>query len=354
MRRFFLDPRTARATWTILVFLGALGLLYAMRGVLLIVALSLFFAYLLFPLVRLTQRWLIQSRPLAIVVVYLVVLAALGGAVVAVGPRLSTEVQSLAQQLPDMSKQIQSGELVRGLLARKGWEGQQIREIDRLVQTHMGEIIGYAQQATAALLTWLAGAWVIVLVPVFAFFILKDVERFTTTTIWRLGHQGHRGTWWGISEDLDALLGQYVRALVLLALITFVVWSGVFLAAGVPYALVLAAIGGALEFIPVIGPLAAGVVAIGVGLFSGYAHPWLLVVFVLVWRGVQDYGTSPLVMGRGIEIHPALVIFGVLAGGEIGGVAGMFLSVPVIAAARIVWRRLQAPEIPPVDDRGLE
>ena len=57
------------------------------------------------------------------------------------------------------------------------------------------------------------------------------------------------------------MLGQYVRALVLLALITFVVWSGVFLAAGVPYALVLAAIGGALEFIPVIGPLAAGVVA---------------------------------------------------------------------------------------------
>jgi len=249
MSRFFLDPRTARATCTILVFLGALGLLYAMRGVLLIVALSLFFAYLLFPLVRLAQRWLIQSRPLAIVVVYLVVLAALGGAGVAVGPRLSTEVESLAQKLPDMSKQIQSGELVMSLLARKGWEGQQIREIDRLVQTHMGEIIGYAERATAALLTWLAGAWVIVLIPIFAFFILKDVERFTTAAIWRLGHQGRRGTWWGISEDLDALLGQYVRALVLLALITFVV-----------------------------------------------------------------------------------------------------LSVPVIAAGRIVWRRLQAPEVPPVDE----
>jgi predicted PurR-regulated permease PerM len=354
MSRFFLDPHTARATWTILVFLGGLGLLYALRGVLLIVALSLFFAYLLFPLVRLTQRWLIQSRPLAIVVVYLVVLAVLGGAVVAVGPRLSTEVQSLAQQLPDISKQIQSGELVMSILARKGWEGKQIREIDRLLQTHMGEIIGYAQQAAAALLTWLAGAWVIVLIPIFAFFILKDVERFTTTAIWRLGHQGHRGTWWGISEDLHVLLGQYVRALLLLALITFVAWSAVFLVAGVPYAFVLAGIGGALEFIPVIGPLAAGVVAIGVSLFSGYAHPWLLAVFVLVWRGIQDYGTSPLVMARGIEIHPALVIFGVLAGGEIAGVAGMFLSVPIIAVARIVWRRLQVPEIPPVDDREVE
>jgi predicted PurR-regulated permease PerM len=354
MSRFFLDPRTARATWTILVFLGALGLLYALRRVFLIVALSLFFAYLLFPLVRLTQRWLIQSRPLAIVVVYLVVLAALGGAGVAVGPRLSTEVQSLAQKLPDMSARIQSGELVMSLLARKGWERQEIREIDRLVQMHMGEIIGYAQRAAAALLTWLAGAWVIVLIPIFAFFILKDVERFTTTAIWRLGHEGHRGTWWGISEDLHVLLVQYVRALLLLALITFVVWSAVFLAAGVPYALVLAGIGGALEFIPVIGPLAAGVVAIGVSLFSGYAHPWLLLVFVLVWRGIQDYATTPLVMARGIEIHPALVIFGVLAGGEIAGVTGMFLSVPVIAAVRIVWRRLQAPEISPVDDREFE
>ena len=123
MSRFFLDPGTARATWTILVFLGALGLLYAMRGVLLILALSLYFAYLLFPLVRLAQRWRIQSRPLAIVVVYLVVLAVLGGAAGAIGPRLSTEVQSLAQKLPDMSKQIQSGELVKSLLARKGWEG---------------------------------------------------------------------------------------------------------------------------------------------------------------------------------------------------------------------------------------
>jgi predicted PurR-regulated permease PerM len=354
MSRFCLDPRTAKAAWTILVFLGGLGLLYAVRGVLLIVALSLFFAYLLFPLVRLAQRWVIASRPLAIVVVYLVVLAALGGAGVAIGPRLSTEVQNLAQKLPDMSRQVQSGELVTSLLARKGWEGQQIREIDRLVQTHMGELIGYAQQAAAALLTWLAGAWVIVLIPIFAFFILKDVERFTTTTIWRLGHEGRRGTWWGISEDLDALLGQYVRALVLLALITFVAWSAVFLAAGVPYALVLAAMGGALEFIPVIGPLAAGVVAIGVSLFSGYAHPWLLAVFVLVWRGIQDYGSSPLVMARGIEIHPALVIFGVLAGGEIAGVAGMFLSVPVIAAVRIVWRRLQAPEIPPMGGPDLE
>jgi len=337
-------------TWTVLVFVGALALVYALRHVLLLGALSLFFAFLLFPLVRLTERRLVRSRLLAIAVVYLVVLAAVGGAAVAVGPRLGAEVQSLAQQFPEMSKRLQSGELVTSLLARNGWEWEQIREIDRLLQTHMGAIIGYAQQAATEALKWLAGAWVIILIPIFAFFILKDVERFTSVTIWRLGAAGQRGMWWGLADDLHVLLGQYIRALVLLALLTFVAWSALFLAAGVPYALVLAGIGGALEFIPVVGPLTAGVVVVGVCLFTGYGHPWLLVVFILVWRGIQDYALSPLIMARGIDIHPALVIVGVLAGGAIAGVTGLFLSVPVIAAIRIARRRLHAPDTTPIGD----
>jgi predicted PurR-regulated permease PerM len=351
MSRFGLDSRTARATWTILVILGVIGLAYAVRRVLLLIALSLFFAYLLFPVVELTQRWVIRRRSLAIAIVYLVLLGALVGIGIAVGPRLSTEVQSLAQKLPEMSTQVQSGQLVERILQRRGWEWREIAEIERLARAHMGQIIGYIQQATAGLLKWLASAWVIVLIPVLAFFILKDAEQFTAVTISRLAHREHRGVGAGIAEDLHLLLGQYVRAQVLLAMITFVAWATVFFLAGVPYGLVLAAVGGALEFIPVIGPLTAGVVAIGVSLFGGYAHPWLLAAFILVWRGIQDYACVPLIMGRGIEIHPALIIVGVLAGGEIAGVAGMFLSVPIIAAARIVWRRLQGPALPAVEDR---
>jgi len=124
MNRFFVDPRTARVAWTILVILVAIGFTYAVRRVLLLAALLLFFAYLLFPLVRLAQRWLISSRLLAIGVVYL---AALSGAVLAVGPPLATEVQALAQKLPEMSMRVQSQAMVGSL-----------------VQTHTGEIIAYA------------------------------------------------------------------------------------------------------------------------------------------------------------------------------------------------------------------
>jgi len=92
--------------------------------------------------------------------------------------------------------------------------------------------------------------------------------------------------------------------------ITFVVWTAVFLIGGVPYAVPLAALGGALEFSPVVGPAAAGLVVMVASLVAGYSHPFLLLGFLIAWRLIQDYVTSPLVMGRGVQLHPALVIFG--------------------------------------------
>jgi predicted PurR-regulated permease PerM len=341
---FLLDARAARVTWTVLVFAAALGLVYLLRKSLLLFVFSLFFAYLIFPVVRMVQRGLPRwgGRPLAIGVVYLLLLLALVGLGLGVGPRLTEEVTLLTAKAPQIAQQIASGQIITATLQKHGWDAGRVQQVQDAVRAHAGEIIGYVQSAVAAGLRWLMGAWVIVLVPVMAFFILKDAEPAVAGIDGLIEEPRHRELWRDITEDVHLLLGRYVRALILLSLITFVVWSALFFVAGVPYPVGLAAIGGALEFLPVVGPLAAGVIVVSVALFSGYAHPWLLVALVLVWRGIQDYVSSPLVMGRGVEIHPAVVIFGVIAGGEIGGPAGMFLSVPVIAALRIVWRRVRA------------
>jgi predicted PurR-regulated permease PerM len=340
----FLDPKAARVTWTVLVFGAAVALLYLLRNVLLLFVLSLFFAYLISPLVALAERWAVlgRGRTAAIVRVYLVLVVALVGVGAAIGPRLTRDVATLTDKIPAMSQQLQSGELLGSVFQRFGWPGEMIAPVDRTLRSHAQEFIGYAQQALTVALKWLAGAWVVILIPIFAFFILKDGDRAVRAANELIESQRHRQLWRAITDDVHRLLAEYVRALLLLAMITFVVWSIVLALAGAPYAVVLAAIGGALEFIPLIGPLIAGVIVVSVGAVSGYGHPWLLLGFVIVWRGVQDYASSPLIMGRGIEIHQALVIFGVIAGGEIAGPAGMFLSVPVIAALRIVWRRVRA------------
>jgi predicted PurR-regulated permease PerM len=341
---FFLDRHAARAAWTVLVIIAGVGLVYLLRRALLLLAFSLFFAYLISPLVTITQHrlGLRRRRASAVALVYLVLFLVLVGAGTGVGPRLSAELTNLADKLPEMTKQITSGAIVGTVLERRGWADEPILEVQSLIASHTGEIIQYSQQAAAGLLKWLAGAWVIVLVPIFAFFLLKDAEEAAAGVDRLIEDRDRRQLLRDIADDIHVLLVGYMRALLLLALVTFVVWSVVFLSAGVPYAMVMAAIGGTLEFIPVVGPLAAGVIVVGVSIFSGYGHPWLLVGFVLLWRGIQDYATSPLVMGRGVEVHPAFVIFGVIAGGEIGGPTGMFLSVPVIAATRIVWRRVRA------------
>ncbi len=342
------DARAARVTVTV-VALGILGLLlYLLRHLLLLLTFSVFLAYLLYPPVRLVQRCC-RRRVWAILAVYVVLLAALGTLGVAAARRLSGEVATLADRLPAVSQRVQTGEVVGSALRRGGWEPEQVAEVEQLVRDHLQQLVGYAQHALGSVLKWLAGAWVAVLVPIFAFFILKDAEALTAAAASLIENRRQRQLWRDVAADIHVLLADYVRALLLLSALTSVVWALVFSVAGVPYRLVLAALGGALEFIPILGPLTAGVLVVGVALVAGYGHPWLLAGFVLLWRGVQDYGSSPLIMGRGAELHPALVIAGVLAGGEVGGVAGMFLAVPVIAGLRIVWRRLrEARREPPV------
>lgn len=286
-----LDPRTVRVAWTLLAVAGALAFVYLLRTVLLLLVFWVVFAYLIFPLVKLAERGLPGSRrrPLAIASVYVVLVAALSTLVALVGPRLGHELAALGAKVPEMSAQIQSGRIVGNIFP--DWGGADV--LDGLVRSHLPQVVDYAQYALTGALAWLSGAWVVVLIPIFAFFFLRDAERIADGVTGLIDDDGHRRLSEAIARDLHSVLGEYVRALILLCTLTFAVWSTLFLLAGVPYALVLAAIGGALEFLPVLGPLVAGVVVIGVALFGGFPHPWLLALFVLAWRLGQDYVSSP-------------------------------------------------------------
>ena len=76
-----------------------------------------------------------------------------------------------------------------------------------------------------------------------------------------------------------------------------------------------------------------------VAVFSGYPHLLWLVIFIGLYRLFQDYVLNPYLMSEGVEVSPFLVIVGLLAGDQLGGVAGIFLAVPVIATLKIVIGR---------------
>jgi predicted PurR-regulated permease PerM len=131
-----------------------------------------------------------------------------------------------------------------------------------------------------------------------------------------------------------------MRSLFLLSAAAFAAYAIFFSVMRMPYGILLAAAGGLLEFIPMLGPVTAVALIL---IVAGVAGVSLLPIlaFIVVYRVIQDYVLSPHLMGRGVQLHPLLVLLGVFAGAEIAGIAGSFLSVPVLALVRIVYLRIR-------------
>jgi predicted PurR-regulated permease PerM len=179
----------------------------------------------------------------------------------------------------------------------------------------------------------------VILIPILSFFFLKDGQVLTDHMLSLASKR--REMWQDILTDLNVLLGQFIRALVILSAATLTVYSIFFTIAGVPYSILVASVAALLEFIPVVGPISAAVLIILVAAFSGAGHILLIVCFLAVYRLFQDYVLSPHLMSAGVALHPLLVIFGALAGEEVAGIPGMFLSVPVLAALRVFSNRVR-------------
>ena len=171
-------------------------------------------------------------------------------------------------------------------------------------------------------------------------FLLKDHELIRSSILEVVAAGPRRDSIRQIVEELNMLFAQYMRALVLLTVAAFVIYGIFFSLIRIPFGILLAAVASVLEFIPLIGPLTAAIVILAVAALSGFHHLLWIVAFLAGLRIFQDYVLSPHLLSKGMELHPLLIIFGVLAGASIAGIAGSFLSVPILATLRVVLRQL--------------
>jgi len=104
------------------------------------------------------------------------------------------------------------------------------------------------------------------------------------------------------------------------------------------YAILLGVIAGLLEVVPMIGPLVLAVMAVAVAALRDPMLALWTAVFLTALRIVQDYVVYPRLIGRDIHLHPLVVILAVLAGAELGGIAGGFIAVPLVALASVAAR----------------
>ena len=337
------DSRAARVAWTVGIVAAAFYAAYTVRKTLLIFVLALLLAYMIAPLVNVIDRYMWHRIPrgASVLAAMSLVIAILGLSAVLVAPLVSEEAQKLAEQLPELTEKT----ALVDKIPLPGWLEQFRGRLAVFVQENIragtAAALPFAKDLGAKVFAFAGNAIFVVLIPILAIIFVKDGPEIREALL-EIGPAAARGKLSRVFSDLHDALGKYVRALGLLSLATLIAYGVVFSVAGVPYAILLAAIAALLEIIPLVGPLTAAVIALFVAGISGYSHLWWIVAFILGYRIFQDYVLSPHLMSGGIGVHPALVIFALIAGEQLGGVAGIFLSIPVTAALIILEKHVRS------------
>jgi predicted PurR-regulated permease PerM len=284
------------------------------------------------------ERWT-KGRPSAIAVIYSLIVLFLATFFFFVGPKIGHETQKLTESLPALLERVSSGQIAVQIGVQHHLSESTSRQLSLFLAAHRSDLLKIAQRAGLRVAELAQNSWLLVLVPVLAGFFLKDGHAFSQVALSFVHSKAQREFLEGVIGDMNQMLADFIRAQLTLAALSWLGYASFLGGMGVPYALMLGTAGGILEFIPVVGPLVAAALILSVVFLTGYAHWLFVLVFLLAWRLTQDYVVSPRIMGKSMELHPLAAIFGVLAGGEIAGVLGVYLSIPVMASLRIVWRR---------------
>jgi predicted PurR-regulated permease PerM len=335
--------------------------LHRLASLVLVLVLAGLFAYVVAPLVqfvgrpiRIAARPRRLSRAAAIALVYVLIAGGVSGGAALLLPSATEQTADLIARAPAYADSIVTWE--------HGWsryyERLRIpRELrQRIDQSALAAGEGAVRSIQGSLLV-VVGAlsyvpWLL-LIPILAFFLLKDAPTLRRTFIRALPHhgqlRGHR-----LFEELNATLAAYTRAQLLACGLVGILCGVGFAILGIPYAVVLGVLAGVLEFIPLLGPLVLAVVAATIGALHAPMLAVWAIGFLGVLRLIEDYVIYPRLIRRGIHVHPLAVILAVLAGAELGGIAGMFLAVPAAAIASVLyrhwvdWRRDDADDTIPV------
>jgi predicted PurR-regulated permease PerM/CheY-like chemotaxis protein len=335
-----------RVVLIVLAVLVGLWLLYALAGVIALVVLAILFAYVLSPGVALLQRlpllrgrsW---SRTAAILIVYVGLFGGLTIAAYALTPRFGAQLAELGDRLPGYldAARARAQALARAYQAYALPAGVR-QAIESGAARALGTLGASVQGAATAVFGWLRFTPWLVLIPILSFFFLKDAESFERFAL-RVLPEG-RIRWRGrdFIEDVHRTLALYVRAQIIACVVIGIAcWIG-FTALGLRYALVLGALAGLLEFIPLVGPVIVAILAAFLASMTSLTLAGVTLLFLVALRIAQDYVVYPRLVAKGMKLHPLAIILTLVCGSHLAGVAGLFLAIPAAAILMVTHRHL--------------
>ena len=293
------------------VFAGALAL-WKLKILLALIFLAFTIAAAMRPSVEALRRRGIP-RGAGILVHYAALFGLLGLLLWAVVPRAVTQVQEAVGDSEDETGL--KGEVL-------GWLD---RRLERLPSPE--ELVDPALEATLIGVEIVLGTLFVLAAAGYWIFERDDAVRFVTSLLPRPRRKVVRDTW----NLIDLKLGAYIRGQALLIALVATVLSVCFWAIGLPFWLLIAVFAGIVEIVPVIGPLTAGALAVGVGLTESIGVALAAGVIVLVVRLLEDYLVIPRVLGEAVGLSPLVVLVSVAAATLLFGEFAVLVAIPLAA-----------------------
>ena len=343
----------------LLALAGAAAFGYLFRNLALPAILAALAAYLLNPLVKWAQGFGVR-RSVAVTGLFAAMGVVLVGSAVCLAPRVRAEAAGLVSSLPTLAATLErgidraAGEIAESYPALRRYLSKLREEgwLERLIEDRMGDTSELAGHAGTI-------ASVLVLVPLFAFFLLRDAGRIVSYLTDRL-QPAHIETTVAVWCEIDRIIGRYLRGLALDALVIGILATVGLWLIGAPLPFLLGAFTALVNPLPYLGTLlslsTAAIVALAYGRGLGTVG-WIVAMFVLI-RLLDDVVVSTLTIGGSVHLHPMLVIASILAGEQALGLLGIVIAVPLVTVvketARLVLehrKNLTRPHAPPPGGR---
>ncbi|MDA0692125.1 MAG: AI-2E family transporter [Nitrospinae bacterium] len=343
-----MDQKTNYQTFILTLMISALltVFLYYSRRVIMPFFVAFALAYLLDPLVDRLENWKL-SRTLSVVSLMLVFFALILGACLLIFPLLRLQAENLTKSLPTYIDVVQNW--LRPFLEKvAGLDQQKIQEILNEGMARFGElplkilsfVSTFLWDSLSSLFSVLLMIANLVIIPVVMFYLLRDFDTINEKVLALIPPRFKEKTVETVRE-VDRVLASFVRGQLMVGLLMGLLYSTGLYVIGTPMSLFIGLVAGLANLVPYLGVI--------VGFFPAalltylQVQEWLPVLWVVGVFGVvqmlEGMVITPRVLGENIGLHPVAVIFAVLLGGELFGLVGIILGVPLVAVLNVLIRR---------------
>lgn len=295
-------------------------------------------AYLLNPIVERLVR-LGLNRALSVTLIALLVLVIVVLLVLFLVPVLVNQALALAMEVPGVLTAFLEA-LQREFPGRYGEEGpveKAITGMTEWLQARGGEVAGTIFSSARSLFSLLV---LFVVVPVVAFYLLVDWPRLVTRIEALLPRQ-HAPTIRRLANEMDTAIGAFLRGMGAICLIMAAYYGIALTVVGLQFGLVVGVLAGLLTFIPYLGAITGGILAIGLALYQFWGE-WFSVALVagvfFAGQAVESYAITPRIVGRSVGLHPVWILAALSAFGTLFGLLGLLVAVPLAAALAVLVR----------------